>query len=71
MWWSSKSNFNDPKSAQEFHFDLDSIKWLKFFIYLTDVEANTGPHIYVKGTHNSKKDLIKQGYVRIQRIKLN
>ena len=55
MWWSSKSNFNDPKSAQEFHFDLDSIKWLKFFIYLTDVEANTGPHIYVKGTHNSKK----------------
>ena len=74
MWWSSKSNFNDPKSAQEFHFDLDSIKWLKFFIYLTDVEANTGPHIYVKGTHKfKKKELIKQGYVRIpeRQIKLN
>ena len=41
----------DSEAAQMFHFDLDRIKWLKFFIYLTDVKINSGPHVYVSGTH--------------------
>jgi hypothetical protein len=66
MWWSTVTKIADTKSAQEFHFDLDSIKWLKFFIYLTDVNLDSGPHIYVKGTHKSKdKMILKTGYQRV------
>ena len=52
MWWST--NFSSKASneaAQMYHFDLDRIKFLKFFIYLTDVDTNTGPHMFVRGSH--------------------
>jgi hypothetical protein len=70
MWWSnSLKNINADEetkkllkssSAQMFHFDMDRLKFLKFFIYLTDVTENTGPHVYVKGTNNSIPKYIKQ-----------
>jgi len=41
------------KAAQMWHVDLDTVKWLKAFIYLTDVDANGGPHCYCPGTHKS------------------
>ena len=66
MWWSTVTKFSDSQSAQEFHFDLDSIKWLKFFIYITDVNLQSGPHIYVRGTHNHKnKNILQNGYKRV------
>ena len=34
-------------AAQEYHFDLDRPKWLKIFIYLTDVNKDNGPHCYI------------------------
>ena len=69
MWWST--NFVKEactESAQLYHFDLDRVKWLKFFIYLTDVNSQNGPHCYIKGTHKpgaKPKDLLKLGYARI------
>lgn len=59
-----------PKTeyAQLYHFDLDRIKWLKFFIYLTDVNENDGPHCFIKGTHKAFSKpyaLVKKGYQRI------
>lgn len=74
MWWTPvRSNINlkteiANKSAQFFHFDLDRVKWLKFFIYLTDTTVDDGPHEYVVGTNRvSKKDkfLLNRGYKRI------
>ena len=68
MWWSNISKKLDSYSAQDFHFDLDSIKFLKIFIYLKDVSDNEGPHVYVKGTHrtfNKPYKLLKRGYSRI------
>ncbi|MBL6449861.1 hypothetical protein JMN32_26350 [Fulvivirga sp. 29W222] len=56
-WWS----FAGRKSAQEaqnFHRDNDDIKFCKFFIYLTDVTEESGPHIYVEkssGSQNLRK----------------
>lgn len=53
-WWS----FGDRESAKEaqfYHRDLDDFKFLKMFIYLTDVNEQSGPHIYVKGSHRSNK----------------
>lgn len=52
MWWTTPYKCNEAASelAQLFHFDMDRIKFLKFFLYLTDVEATSGPHCYVRGS---------------------
>jgi hypothetical protein len=53
-WWS----FGDkdrPEEAQNFHRDVDDYKFCKLFIYLTDVTSDSGPHVYVSKTHDSKK----------------
>jgi len=62
MWWSnsfknidieeSEKEILKDRSAQMFHFDMDRLKFLKFFIYLTDVDTDTGPHVYVRSSHN-------------------
>jgi hypothetical protein len=75
MWWSpvtkKKINFElelQNQTAQLFHFDLDRIKWLKFFIYLTDTSEYDGPHEYVEGSHKifaKPNEIAKLGYQRI------
>ena len=70
LWWSfkNKNNISSSEAAQEFHFDLDSIKWLKIFIYFTDVTENNGPHIYIPGSHiegMKSNRLLSEGYKRI------
>lgn len=69
MWWhTSFQKEPDSSSAQFFHFDMDRIKWLKFFIYLTDVDENSGPHAFVKGSHRNlgiPRNLRSQGYARL------
>ncbi|MEP1070218.1 MAG: phytanoyl-CoA dioxygenase family protein [Crocinitomicaceae bacterium] len=63
MWWSlpfgeaEKSN-----AAQLYHFDLPRFQWIKFFIYLTDVHEENGPHCFVKKSHKRlPKKLRKDG----------
>jgi hypothetical protein len=69
MWWCCASGgIASSEAAQMYHFDLDSFKWLKFFIYLTDVTPFNGPHVYIKGSHKSGSkpyDLLSRGYSRI------
>lgn len=69
MWWhTAYSSAPDKHAAQWFHFDLDSLKWIKFFFYLTDVNPESGPHIFVPGTHIGAKipfRLRKKGYTRL------
>lgn len=38
-------------SQGRFHFDLDDWRQLKFFFYLTDVDLQPDPHVYVQGSH--------------------
>ncbi|WP_412470493.1 MULTISPECIES: phytanoyl-CoA dioxygenase family protein [unclassified Halobacteriovorax] len=54
LWWSYPTENNDLKNinAQMYHFDMDKIKFIKFFVYLTDVEMDNGPHCLFKGSHN-------------------
>jgi ectoine hydroxylase-related dioxygenase (phytanoyl-CoA dioxygenase family) len=57
----------DSVAAQEFHWDMERIRWIRFFIYLTDVTADSGPHCFISGSHRTgaiPKDLLEQGYVR-------
>ena len=54
FWWSIPyEGKGKSAAAQMYHFDLDRIKFMKFFFYLTDVDTNTGPHCYVKGSHKT------------------
>ena len=43
------------KNAQYFHWDNDFTKFLKLYIYLSDVDEGSGPHVYIEGTHKSKR----------------
>jgi len=71
LWWSAvHPGDQDNDAGQNFHFDFDTPpRWLMFFIYLTDVDTETGPHMYVRGSHRANipaaADLRSRGYVRI------
>lgn len=39
------------EDTQMFHRDLDDWRMFKVFIYLTDVDEQSGPHIYIRKTH--------------------
>lgn len=68
MWWNVASAAPDSQAAQFWHFDMDRIKWIKFFIYLTDVGPNNGPHSFIEGTHRKggvPDDLLSKGYSRL------
>ena len=54
FWWTTSRRAEDANlNAQMFHQDRDRLSFLKFFIYLTDVTPDTGPHVYVRGSHRS------------------
>lgn len=36
---------------QKFHRDVEDWRFVKIFVYLTDVDADSGPHVYVRGSH--------------------
>ncbi|WFU52012.1 hypothetical protein [Sinorhizobium terangae] len=58
-WWSfptkSASEADLSRASFKFHFDLDDWRMLKFFFYLSDVDADSGPHVYVRGSHNRRR----------------
>lgn len=55
MWWSAAVGTGaSSAAAQQFHFDLDRLRFLKLFVYLTDVDQQRGPHVYVRGSHRAK-----------------
>jgi len=55
MWWSVPFGGRAKSAAaQLYHFDMDRLKFVKFFVYLTDVDEHTGPHCYVTGSHACK-----------------
>ncbi|MES2431376.1 MAG: phytanoyl-CoA dioxygenase family protein [Bacteroidota bacterium] len=61
MWWSVPfAGKGKSEAAQMYHFDLDRIKFVKFFFYLTDVDGETGPHCYVKGSHKKLHPTLKR-----------
>ncbi|CAN0617665.1 conserved protein of unknown function [Burkholderia multivorans] len=69
MWWHTPYHTQpDGESAQYFHFDLDRVKWLKVFVYLTDVGVDDGPHTFIAGSHRTGGipwSMRKRGYVRL------
>jgi hypothetical protein len=69
MWWSTP-HLERPADeiAQRFHIDNDRLRWLKIFIYLTDVNQESGPHVFVRHSHlrePRRAELVARGYVRL------
>lgn len=60
MWWSTASAKASSEVAQLYHWDMERIKFLKFFFYLTDVDTETGPHCYVKGSNNGFPESVRR-----------
>ena len=61
MWWSSLfKKLPNSKAAQLYHFDMDHPKFIKFFVYLTDVNTDSGPHCFVSGSHKNKPESLTQ-----------
>lgn len=59
LWWSfpttAASDADKRLASQDrYHFDLDDWRMLKFFFYMLPVDDGTGPHIYVRGSHNRR-----------------
>jgi len=54
FWWTTTKKAEDADlNAQLFHQDRDRLSFLKFFMYLTDVDTDTGTHVYVRGSHRN------------------
>ena len=51
VWWSFKNDDVVKEKTQSFHRDLDSFNLLKFFIYLSDVDENSGANQFIKYSH--------------------
>ncbi len=51
-WWSYPTPVG-PQHAEFFHRDVDDWRFIKFFVYLTDVGELQGPHVYV--THSAQR----------------
>jgi len=48
--WQPRSKMNLDSDAMMFHFDCDHNRFLKLFIYLDDVDAACGPHVFIPRT---------------------
>lgn len=54
-WWMYQSTPESASfNAQAFHSDRERLAFIKFFVYLTDIDLTTGPHVYAKGTHKKR-----------------
>lgn len=49
-WWSFAGR-DEARDAQLYHIDLDDYRFCKLFIYLTDVDLDSGPHAFIERTH--------------------
>lgn len=53
-WWSYPTA-KGPQHAENFHRDIDDWRFVKFFVYLTDVGLDNGPHVYILNSAGSDK----------------
>lgn len=59
LWWSFPSQQasdadKNLASQDRYHFDLDDWRMIKFFFYVSGVEPDQGPHVYLRGSHKKR-----------------
>ncbi|KJV09597.1 hypothetical protein VZ95_10520 [Elstera litoralis] len=60
-WWSLPGD-GTAEHAERFHRDVDDWAFYKFFLYLTDVDEHSGPHVYIPGSHDRATHLDLRRY---------
>ena len=50
-WWSVAAE-GPAEEAERFHRDKDDWRFIKLFVYLTEVTEETGPHVFVPRSHH-------------------
>jgi len=55
LGWRSFVINAEPEHPQNYHRDVDDWKLVKLFLYLTDVDMDSGPHYYIKGSAYNDK----------------
>ncbi len=48
------------RGVQRYHRDFDTPRFIKLFVYLSDVDETSGPHIYVPGSQRSDRLLLRR-----------
>ncbi|MBV8704846.1 MAG: hypothetical protein JO118_14170 [Acetobacteraceae bacterium] len=60
--WSFPAAGERAAGVQRFHRDPDDWRFLKLFVYLTDVDAGSGPHEFVAGSHRTAGRVLERPY---------
>jgi hypothetical protein len=55
VWWSLPAGDGTAQQAENFHRDFDDWRFAKYIVYLTDVDEDSGPHIFIPGSHKQNK----------------
>lgn len=53
-WWSMPRR-GAAEHAELYHRDVDDLRFVKLFVYLTDVDEGSGPHNFVRGSPSQAK----------------
>ena len=67
-WHSFPKGKSSSEAATEFHFDLDRLRWMKVFFFLTPIDKRTGSHLFIPRTHldgGIPRQLLSKGYKRL------
>jgi hypothetical protein len=62
LWWSKYNG--ETFHTQNIHRDYDDFRFIAFFIYLSDVDDDNGPHVYYKKTHEGSDDMSEKVVVK-------
>lgn len=54
VWWSLPHG-EAARHTELFHRDVDDLRFLKLFVYLTDVDHGSGPHVFIEGSHRTER----------------
>lgn len=64
-WWSFPADKPELLHSQFFHRDIDDWRFATLFLYLTDVDGDSGPHQIIRGSHTLEgtRDLVAMAKV--------
>lgn len=65
MWWSLPAD-GSAQEAENYHRDVDDWRFVKFFLYLSDVDETAGPHRFVKKSTKSSRFLFIKRFTDVE-----
>ncbi|MFZ1149168.1 MAG: hypothetical protein WAR76_05475 [Xanthobacteraceae bacterium] len=55
MWLDPGRVGGESYNAHAYHYDNDGPAFLKFFVYVSDIGTESGPHSFIQGSHHRQK----------------